>query len=84
MSNTQVDDTDTPYGDTMNPKKIDLDNPRPVEEIHKEINNIPAYWGYGFFGEHDLFMELTAAYAEQDRDQWGKLEEQYPEVTDQL
>jgi hypothetical protein len=72
----------------VNPKTIDTENPRSVEEIKSDLEEIPDYWGFGFFGEHDLMMELAAAYAEQDEDEWGDgvthpdLEELYPEVTD--
>jgi len=70
----------------VNPKTIDVENPRSVEEIQEDIEEIPDYYGFGFFGEHDLFTELAAAVAEQDRSEWGDdvvhpdLQELYPEV----
>lgn len=70
----------------MNPKTIDTSNPRSVEEIKSDLNRLPDYWEFEFFGEHDLMMELTAAYAEQDENEWGDevtypdVEELYPEV----
>jgi hypothetical protein len=63
---------------------IDPENPRDVEEIQQDIDEIPEYHGYGFFGEGALFTELAAALAEQDRDEWGELAEMYPETTDRL
>lgn len=68
----------------MNPTTIDPENPRDVETIRQDIEEIPDYWGFGFFGEHDLFTELAAALAEQDRDEWGELEEKYPETVERL
>jgi hypothetical protein len=72
----------------VNPKTIDTENPRPVEEIKSDLEEIPDYWGFGFFGEHDLMMELAAAYAEQDEEEWGDgvthldTEELYPKIAE--
>lgn len=69
----------------MEPTEIDLDNPRSVEEIQQDLDDIPLYWGFGFFGERALLlMEMSAALAEQDRDEWGELDEQYPELAEDL
>lgn len=68
----------------MHPTEIDPNNPRGVEQIQQDIDELPEYHGMGLFGEGVLFTELAAALAEQDSDKWGELEEQYPEVTDRL
>jgi len=54
----------------MNPKSVDPSNPRDVDEIRSDLEEIPDYWGLEIIGQHDLMTELSKAYAEQDEERW--------------